>query len=48
VAAWLQGGGLIVRSYPSHPRLKDWLRVTVRSPEEDDRLLSRLDALPLA
>ena len=45
VAAWLQGAGLIVRSYPSHPRLKDWLRLTVRSPEEDDRLLARLDAL---
>jgi histidinol-phosphate aminotransferase len=44
VAAWLQGAGLIVRSYPAHPRLKDWLRVTVRSPEEDDRLLRRLDA----
>jgi histidinol-phosphate aminotransferase len=44
VAAWLQGAGLIVRSYPSHPRLKDWLRVTVRAPEEDDRLLRRLDA----
>ncbi len=44
VAAWLQGGGLIVRSYPGHPRLKDWLRVTVRAPEEDDRFLRRLDA----
>jgi histidinol-phosphate aminotransferase len=44
VAAWLQGAGLIVRSYPGHPRLKDWLRVTVRSPEEDNRLLRRLDA----
>jgi histidinol-phosphate aminotransferase len=44
VAAWLQGGGLIVRSYPSHPRLKDWLRVTVRAPHENDRLLRRLDA----
>jgi histidinol-phosphate aminotransferase len=45
VAAWLQGAGLIVRSYPSHPRLNAWLRVTVRAPEEDDRLLRRLDAL---
>jgi histidinol-phosphate aminotransferase len=45
VAAWLQGAGLIVRSYPGHPRLKDWLRLTVRSPEEDDRLLRRLDAV---
>jgi len=44
VAEWLQGGGLIVRSYPGHPRLKDWLRIAVRSPEEDDRLLRRFDA----
>jgi histidinol-phosphate aminotransferase len=43
VAAWLQGGGLIVRSYPGHPRLNDWLRIAVRSPEEDARLLRRLD-----
>jgi histidinol-phosphate aminotransferase len=45
VAAWLQGGGLIVRSYPGHARLNNWLRVTIRAPEEDDRLLRRLDAL---
>ncbi|HEX8966766.1 MAG TPA: histidinol-phosphate transaminase [Chloroflexota bacterium] len=45
VAAWLQGAGLIVRSYPGHPRLNDWLRITARAPEEDDRLLRRLDAL---
>src|SRR5712691_2558927 len=45
VSAWLQGGGLIARSYPGHPRLNDWLRLSVRSPEEDDRLLRRLDAL---
>ena len=44
VAAWLQGAGLVVRSYPGHPRLDDWLRITVRAPAEDDRLLSRLDA----
>ena len=46
VAAWLQGAGLIVRTYAGHPRLNDWLRVAVRSPDEDDRLLRRLDALP--
>jgi histidinol-phosphate aminotransferase len=45
VATWLQGAGLIVRSYPAHPRLKDWLRITVRSPAEDDRLLARLTTL---
>ncbi len=44
IAAWLQGGGLIARSYPGHARLNDWLRLSVRSPEEDDRLLRRLDA----
>ncbi|MBV9168573.1 MAG: aminotransferase class I/II-fold pyridoxal phosphate-dependent enzyme [Chloroflexi bacterium] len=46
VATWLQGDGLIVRSYAGHPRLHAWLRLSVRSPEEDDRLLARLDALP--
>jgi histidinol-phosphate aminotransferase len=46
VAGWLQGAGLVVRSYRGHPRLKDWLRMTVRAPEEDDRLLRRLDAFP--
>ena len=45
VAAWLQDGGLIVRSYAGHPRLNDWLRIAVRSPDEDNRLLARLDAL---
>lgn len=44
VAQWLQGAGLIVRSYPGHARLKDWLRIAARSPEENDRLLTRLDA----
>ncbi len=44
VALWLQGAGLIVRSYPAHPRLKDWLRIAIRAPEEDDRLLRRLDS----
>jgi histidinol-phosphate aminotransferase len=43
VATWLQGAGLIVRSYPGHPRLDSWLRVTVRAPEENNRLLARLD-----
>jgi histidinol-phosphate aminotransferase len=43
VANWLQGAGLIVRSYPAHPRLKDWVRIAVRAPEDDDRLLRRLD-----
>jgi histidinol-phosphate/aromatic aminotransferase/cobyric acid decarboxylase-like protein len=44
LAHWLQLGGLIVRSYAGHPRLHEWLRLTVRAPEEDDRLLARLDA----
>lgn len=44
LAAWLQAGGLIVRSYAGHPRLDDWLRMTVRAPSENDRLLRRIDA----
>jgi histidinol-phosphate aminotransferase len=48
LAEWLQGGGLVVRSYAGHPRLHDWLRVTVRAPAEDERLLARLDAYPVS
>ena len=33
--------GLAVRSYPSGP-LRDWLRITVRAPAENDRLLEAL------
>jgi histidinol-phosphate aminotransferase len=43
LSRWLQGAGLIVRSYGHNPRLRDWLRIAVRAPEEDDRLLARLD-----
>lgn len=46
LARWLQGAGLVVRSYPGHPRLGAFLRITLRSPEEDDRLLARLDEAP--
>jgi len=46
LSRWLQGAGLIVRSYGHHPRLHDWLRIAVRAPEEDDRLLARIDNLP--
>jgi histidinol-phosphate aminotransferase len=45
-ADWLQRGGLIVRSYAGHPRLNEWLRLSVRAPEEDNRLLARLDQRP--
>lgn len=43
IARRLQRRGLVIRSYPDHPRLGAWLRITVRSPEEDDRLLDGLD-----
>jgi histidinol-phosphate aminotransferase len=35
--------GLAVRSYPVGP-LRDWLRITVRAPLENDRLLDALGA----
>lgn len=44
LAAWLQRGGLVVRSYNANPRLCDYLRIAVRSPEENARLLARIDA----
>jgi histidinol-phosphate aminotransferase len=46
LAGWLQGAGLIVRSYPGHARLSDWLRITVRAPDENERLVRRLDEFP--
>jgi histidinol-phosphate aminotransferase len=45
LATWLQGAGLVVRTYVANLRLANWLRVTVRSPEENDRLLARMDEL---
>ncbi len=45
LSQWLQAAGLVVRSYGGHPRLDGWLRIGVRSPEEDDRLLGRVDEL---
>jgi histidinol-phosphate aminotransferase len=41
VAAGLLASGLVVRSYPSGP-LADCLRITVRAPFENDRLLKAL------
>lgn len=43
---WLQGAGLVARTYPHNPRLTSYLRLTVRSPEENARLLARLDSFP--
>ena len=43
-AAALLARGLPVRSYSAGP-LVDWLRITVRAPAENDRLLAALDSL---
>jgi histidinol-phosphate aminotransferase len=43
IAASLLRAGLVVRSYPSGP-LVDCLRITVRAPSENDRLLEVLGA----
>jgi histidinol-phosphate aminotransferase len=43
IAAKLLSSGLVVRSYPSGP-LVDWLRITVRAANENDRLLEALGA----
>jgi histidinol-phosphate aminotransferase len=45
LSRWLQGAGLAVRTYAASSRLSNWLRVTVRSPEENGRLLARMDEL---
>ena len=36
--------GLAVRSYPAGP-LREWLRITVRAPAENDRLLEALGSI---
>jgi histidinol-phosphate aminotransferase len=43
IAAGLLAAGLVVRTYPSGP-LVDCLRITVRAPHENDRLLQALGA----
>ena len=48
LARWLQGAGLIVRSYAGTPRLADSLRLAVRAPDENARLLMRFDTFPAA
>lgn len=42
VAQRLLEEGLVVRKYPSESRLEAYLRFTVRTPDEDDRLLEAL------
>jgi histidinol-phosphate/aromatic aminotransferase/cobyric acid decarboxylase-like protein len=40
LARHLQGDGMVVRTYGGNPRMAPWLRITVRSPEENSRLLA--------
>lgn len=42
-AAELLREGMAVRSYPAG-LLRDWLRITIRAPVENDRLLTALSA----
>lgn len=44
LATALAGRGLVLRSYPEGP-LREWLRITARSAEENDRLLAALSDL---
>jgi histidinol-phosphate aminotransferase len=44
IAAGLMARGLVVRTYRSGP-LAAWLRITVRAPEENARLLAAIDEL---
>jgi len=45
LAEALEAEGLVVRTYPSDHSLADFLRYTVRSPRENDRLIGALDRL---
>lgn len=40
--ALMWGEGMVLRTFPADPRLDDHLRITIRSPEENDRLLEHL------
>ena len=44
MGAGLLARGLVVRSYPSGP-LVEWLRITVRAPDENARLLAAIEEL---
>jgi histidinol-phosphate aminotransferase len=41
-AAWLEARGMVVRNYADHPVLPGHLRVTVRTAEQNERLLAGL------
>jgi histidinol-phosphate/aromatic aminotransferase/cobyric acid decarboxylase-like protein len=44
IAGALLRQGLVVRFYPAGP-LVEWLRITVRAPAENERLLAAIGAL---
>jgi histidinol-phosphate aminotransferase len=41
----LRNGGILVKAFTGHPRLSDYLRVSVGTPTENDRFLSTLESL---
>lgn len=41
----LRNGGILVKAFTGHPRLSDYLRVSVGTPIENDRFLSTLESL---
>jgi histidinol-phosphate aminotransferase len=43
VADWLEAHGMVVRNYADHPLLPGHLRLTVRTPADNARLLAALD-----
>jgi histidinol-phosphate aminotransferase len=43
IADFVLAEGLIVRDYPTAGRLGNFIRITVRSPEDNDRLISALE-----
>lgn len=44
LSEWLQAEGLVVRTYAGNPRMAPYVRITVRAPQENARLLARIDA----
>ena len=39
---WLEARGMVVRNFSEHPLLPGHLRITVRTPEQNARLLAAL------
>jgi histidinol-phosphate aminotransferase len=42
IAAALKGAGLLIRTF-GDPRLQDWVRITLGTPEQNDRVIAEIE-----